>query len=621
MTRSPLLQMRNIRYSHGPIRALDGIDFDLYPGEVHALTGDHGSGKSTLVQLLSGSLTLQKGEIRVKGSRVQGISPSVSAQLGIGIVYQDEELLSYGTLLDNIYLGRFPFMLSGKKKERLFEECTALFDRYGFDEDPLTKVYQLPTARKQLLSFLRILATGADIIILDEISQKTTPDVQDHIYNLLRRCREEKKGIIYVTSNIDEIFRIADRATVLQNGHRRGTEEVARMDRTRLVNLAFSFAMDKEEEGPGQHEMLLMSRYDKRIINDIPQGLMILSPSNEILDMNTNAGKILEVEPEEIRGSDIAAFFEELPLEERGAMLDSIYRRKKTLWQKLKYGKSRLLKIRISPLGDEEEKGQGVLLFLEDISADYETREYLQQAEKFVSTAELAAGVAHEVNNPLGIIQNYLDLLRLEKLTENGEEYAERIQSELSRIVEIISSLLSFSRVGVRPLHRLELHALLDEVVLLISHKLKSKKISVQRSYAGRTLVLEAHENKLKQLFINLLSNAVEAVLLEGAIVIETSVLSISDPDDHAEIRVTDNGHGVPHDIADQIFNPFYSTKMTRTNTGLGLSICQHIVESYGGVISVHSVPGEFTTFTVRLPRFSRERAAVGPDGRISEDG
>jgi two-component system sensor histidine kinase AtoS len=600
--------MRNIHFSYGPIKALDGIDFDLFPGEIHALTGDHGSGKSTLVRLLSGSHTLQRGEIRVRGTKIQNLRPSHSSLLGIGIVYQDEELLAYGTLLDNIYLGRFPFTIFGKKKERLQEACNTLFNDYEFDEDPLTRVYQLPPARRQLLSFLRVLARKPDIIILDEISHKTTPDVQEHIYRILRRCRNEQKGVIYVTSNIDEIFKIANRATILQNGHRRGTEEVARMDRTRLVNLAFSFAMDKDEEGPGDHEMLLMSRYDKRIINDIPQGLMIISPGNEIQDVNTNAGRILDVEPEEIRGEGLSSFLGRMPLEEKTEVLQSILRRKKALWQKLSFGKNRLLKIRVSPLGEEQDTAQGVLLFLEDISADYETREYLQQAEKFVSTAELAAGVAHEVNNPLGIIQNYLDLMSLEQLTPDGNEYVERMQSELSRIVEIISSLLSFSRVGVRPLHRLELHSLLDEVILLMNHKLKSKKIQIIRSYGSRTLILEAHENKLKQLFINLLSNAIEAVLREGIIRIETSALTVTDSNDHLEILITDNGHGIPYEIADQVFSPFYSTKMTRTNTGLGLSICQHIVESYNGVISVQSVPGEFTTFTVRLPRFARER-------------
>lgn len=207
------------------------------------------------------------------------------------------------------------------------------------------------------------------------------------------------------------------------------------------------------------------------------------------------------------------------------------------------------------------------------------------------------------MNNPLGIIQNYLDLLHLESLNENALDCLDKIQSELTRIVEIISSLLSFSRTGVRPMRQLELHGLLDEVTILMGHKIRNRKIRLRKEFCHPSLMVEGHENKFKQLFINLLSNAVEAVLNEGEIILKTSVQTDQKPDDYVLIEVTDNGHGIPEEIREQVFTPFYSTKMTKTNTGLGLSICQHIVESYDGFLTVQSVPGEYTTFTVRLPR------------------
>ncbi|MCF7944309.1 MAG: ATP-binding cassette domain-containing protein [Spirochaetia bacterium] len=605
MNKKPILQLQNIRYSYGSLKALDGIDFDLYPGEIHAITGDHGSGKSTLVQLIGGSRAGQKGIIKVGERELTSLNPSEASQLGISIVYQDQKILPYASVLDNVYLGRFPFFLFKYKKGMLLEQCKALFEKYGFNEDPLEKVYNLPSAKRQLLSIMRVLAKNSRIIILDEIAQKTTPEIQEHIYRLLRLCRRNNKGIIYVTSNIDELFKIADRATILHNGHRRGTEEINRVDHSRLVNLAFSFAIDSDEkEKTGNHEMLLMSRYDKRIINDIPQGLMVISPINEIQDINRSASSILSQESEKIKGKKIFDILDTLPLEKIQEIQEAIIQRKKRLWQKLNFEKSKLLKIRLSPLGEEYDTNQGVLLFIDDISSDFETREYLQQAEKFVSTAELAAGVAHEVNNPLGIIQNYLDLIQMEDLNSESLEYIHHIQSELSRIVEIISSLLSFSRVGVRPMHKLDLHTLLDEVLLLMSHKLKYKKIEVVRNFKTSSLIVEGHDNKLKQLFINLISNAIEAVLFHGKIEITTRIHHMNVHDEYAEITFTDNGNGIPDDILDQIFTPFYSTKLTKTNTGLGLSICQHIVESYNGIITAHSIPGEFTTFTIRLPRF-----------------
>ena len=596
--RQPLLQMQNIRYSYGSLKALTGIDFDLYPSEIHALSGDHGSGKSSLVKLLSGSLNCQTGMIKIKGRQITTLSPSIAVQLGIGMVYQNEEIIPTGTLMDNVYLGQFPLFMLPRSKAALLQQCRELFDFYGFEEDPRMKIAELSPTRRHMLPFLRVLARGADILILDEIAQKTTPEEQEHIYKLLQICRDAGKGIIYVTSNIDEIFRIADRVTILHNGLRRSTEEVSRVDRTRLVNLAFNFAMDREDgESPVDHEVLLISRYDKRIINDIPQGIMIISPENEIQDINTAAARILECQPEDLTGSDLSEYFMALPIEKKEEIHRAILERRKVLWQSLKFLRNKRLKIRISPLGEEGDKKQGLLLFLEDFSSDYETREYLLQAEKFVSTAEMAAGVAHEVNNPLGIIQNYLDLLQMESLSENGEDCVQRIQSELSRIVEIISSLLSFSRAGVRPLKTLNVHDLLDDVVLLMGHKLKHREIRLFKRYSSGKLYVVAHENKLKQLFLNLLNNASEAVLNKGEISISTGKSG-----NYVNVNITDNGNGIPGDIRDQIFSPFFTTKVTKTNTGLGLSICQHIVESYNGFITVKSTPGEATTFTVRLP-------------------
>ena len=598
-----LLQMRNIRYSYGSKKALEGIDFDLYPGETHALTGDHGSGKSTLVKLISGAQSLQNGSLIIKNHQVQTLNPSIAAQLGIGMVYQSEEIISTGTLLDNIYLGRFPHFIMPGKKESLLRQCRELFELYGFDEDPLSQAHELSPARRQVLSFMRALASGADILILDEIAQKTTPEEQENIYRLIRMCRKQRKGIIYVTSNIDEIFKVSDRVTILQNGYRKGTEDVARVDRSRLVNLAFSFTMDRESEGSQiNHEMMLISRYDTRIFNDIPQGLMIISPVNEIQNINMATTKILGVDPEQIEGTDISDFFMSLNIENRDDILSAVLSRNRGLWQKLRYIQKKRLKVRVSPLGEEGDRDQGVLLFLEDISADYETREYLQQAEKFVSTAELAAGVAHEVNNPLGIIQNYLDLLYLESHSENSMDYLDRIQSELTRIVEILSSLLSFSKTGTHPQRIIDIHNLMDEVIILLGHRIRDRKVVFRKEYCAPGLKVSGHENKLKQLFINLICNAVEAVLVGGEISIRTTCSDPEDADGSVTIEITDNGYGIPDEIRDQIFTPFYSTKMTKTNTGLGLSICQHIVESYNGTITAESIPGEFTTFTVNFP-------------------
>lgn len=123
-----------------------------------------------------------------------------------------------------------------------------------------------------------------------------------------------------------------------------------------------------------------MSRYDQRIINDIPQGLIIISPNDEIQDLNTAASRILECDPREIKGQALKDYFRDLQLEKLDEIEKVIIERKAGLWQKLKFVRNKLLKIRVSPLGEEGDFRHGILVFLEDISSDYETQESLQRA-------------------------------------------------------------------------------------------------------------------------------------------------------------------------------------------------------------------------------------------------
>ncbi len=138
---------------------------------------------------------------------------------------------------------------------------------------------------------------------------------------------------------------------------------------------------------------------------------------------------------------------------------------------------------------------------------------------------------------------------------------------------------------------------IIDEVVLLVDHKIREKSIDLRLPVRGEDILVFGEENSLKQVFVNLIINSAEAVLERGKITIEVKRI---EPDDCVEVSVTDDGCGIPPELADKIFDPFFSTKAGKKNTGLGLSICQHIVESHDGIIICSS--REDTTMSVRLP-------------------
>ncbi len=282
-------------------------------------------------------------------------------------------------------------------------------------------------------------------------------------------------------------------------------------------------------------------------------------------------------------------------------ILTTLSNRGKGAWEGIAIGKAKFVKARILPLHDENYSYLGALLTLEDASLSASVKDYLTEAEKHQYTAELAAGVAHEVNNPLGIINNYLELLKLKNLDDDGLVKLEKIQKEIRRITEIVGSLLSFSRLPRKDKSEVNLVELLEEVLLLLGHRFDRKRISLQKHFRINPAWITGDENRLKQVFINLLMNSQEAVLDEGVIAVE-----ILKSGEFYQVKVSDNGYGIPGDLKESVFQPFFTTKLTKTNTGLGLSICDHIIKAHRGTLSCDSIPGEWTSFSVQLPWASR---------------
>jgi signal transduction histidine kinase len=209
------------------------------------------------------------------------------------------------------------------------------------------------------------------------------------------------------------------------------------------------------------------------------------------------------------------------------------------------------------------------------------------------------AGVAHEINNPLGIVHNYLELLKMRIFDPDGKTKLEKIENEINRINKIIGSLLSFSKFNEVPMRKADLKEIFDEVVLLLDHRIKAKGIEIQvRADADQVFIL-GDEGKLKQLFMNLVMNSIEAVLAGGRIAAD---IRPKREQGFVEFCIQDNGCGIPKEVLPRIYDPFFSTKANKKNAGLGLSICQHIVESHGGIMTCVSEPGQYTRFEIRFP-------------------
>ena len=592
----PILSLKRIEFSYGHIPALRGVDFDLHYGEIHALVGDHRSGKTTLASLIAGYRRIQSGNYYFKGQKIGPLTVKAALSMGIGIVQQEKELIPSMNVVDNIFIGiGSGFLLSRKEKLRRINKANELMEMIhpGIPMD--TPLYKMSEHQKLFVNIARALAHEPEVLIVDEISQSMTPEEVEQIYRLLFLLKDQGKSIIYITSNFNEIFQVADRVTIMKDGFRQGTESVGAVAPSRLVNMAFNFSISAESL-EADHESMPLATTQEHLINDLPIGDLIINERNQVIIINKAALVILETEIH--KGDGFEVVLEKFEHSDHELITALIEEKKNNVLQGLSVGE-KFINLTAAPLYNQNRRFIGTNIMLEDVSFDYHTREYLMQVKKVASTAELAAGVAHEIKNPLTIIQNYLELLKLSIEGETEKEYVAFIESELKRIVEIIGNLLSFSRVKQSDVTKLNIIDLLDEISMLLGHQLTKNHIQLEKSFPSHPVMIMAEENKLKQLFLNLISNSIDAVLEQGKIRVEVEEDA---KDKTVRVSVIDNGHGIPMAIQDDIFTPFYTTKVTRTNTGLGLSICQNIAESHGGVITFQSTPGKGTRFTVALP-------------------
>ncbi len=228
------------------------------------------------------------------------------------------------------------------------------------------------------------------------------------------------------------------------------------------------------------------------------------------------------------------------------------------------------------------------------------TTQKLIHSEKMASLGMLSAGVAHEINNPLNFIRGGLEILQqdlkhAERVEGDMEHSFDVIKEGLSRATVIVNSLSHFSRQTDAMNETCDLHAILDNTVIMLQHKLKYKGKLI-KTYDDQPAIIRGNEGRLHQAFLNFISNAEEAIGENGIIELHTEVSR-----DGVDVIVKDNGVGIQHEYLNRIGDPFFTTKPVGEGTGLGLAISYRIIEDHQGRVYVKSKPGKGTSFTINF--------------------
>ncbi|MCG6921195.1 MAG: PAS domain S-box protein [Acidobacteria bacterium] len=357
-------------------------------------------------------------------------------------------------------------------------------------------------------------------------------------------------------------------------------------------------------------ELRELKDYSENILESLDSGIVVLGLDGEIKSWNRAMESLYGRKREEVLGRPLGEVLPDtfmkalqgtLGLGDQGE-IGHIYK----LHLQATDGRSLMVNISIAPFQEGPAERCGTILILDDVTARARLEEQLQHTEKMASVGLLAAGVAHEVNTPLAGISSYTQLLRGQmNEPEARGQLLDKIEKQSFRAAKIINSLLNFSRSSGTGPEQVDVNKALVDVLSLVEHQLSGSRIRVRRELASDLPPVRGNENRIQQVFFNLILNARDAMPRGGWLTLVTYADT-----DTVVVEVKDTGHGIRREHVRRIYDPFFTTKGIGRGTGLGLSVSYGIVQEIGGAIFVESTPGQGTQFQVALPALVVSEAA-----------
>lgn len=233
-----VLHLESIVKTFPGVKALDGVQLDVYRGEVHALCGENGAGKSTLMKIIAGAQGYTSGHMYVNGQEVVFHSTKEAERQGIAMIYQEFNMVPDMSVAENMYLGRLPKTSYGAVDwKKLYQDAQEVLNRLGLKFDCKTKVRNLSVAESQMTEIAKCLTIGAKVIIMDEPTAALTDEEINILFGIIDDLKKKDISILYISHRMDEIFRISDRLTVFRDGKYIATKNIEDTDYDDVVSM------------------------------------------------------------------------------------------------------------------------------------------------------------------------------------------------------------------------------------------------------------------------------------------------------------------------------------------------------------------------------------------------
>ncbi|WP_426768247.1 galactose/methyl galactoside ABC transporter ATP-binding protein MglA [Erwinia aphidicola] len=235
--REYLLEMTDVSKSFPGVKALDNVNLKVRPHSIHALMGENGAGKSTLLKCLFGIYSKDTGSILFQGEEVNYKSSKEALENGVSMVHQELNLVLQRTVMDNMWLGRYPRKGFFVDQDKMYRDTKAIFDELDIDIDPRDKVINLSVSQMQMIEIAKAFSYNAKIVIMDEPTSSLTEKEVNHLFTIIRKLKDRGCGIIYISHKMEEIFQLCDEITILRDGQWIATQSLEGLDMDKIISM------------------------------------------------------------------------------------------------------------------------------------------------------------------------------------------------------------------------------------------------------------------------------------------------------------------------------------------------------------------------------------------------
>lgn len=600
----PVIELNGITKDYEELRALTNINISCMPGQIHAIVGEHGAGKSSLAMILSGLISPQSGTILVNGNAVSPYTLKTAQKAGIRMIYQQSYLNDYFSVAENL------FYATGSRSSHIFysikrvvEHAQHYLEENDIDIDPKVELRYLSLSDRTVIEIMKNLYLEPNVLILDEALEKLSYVSYTKIIPLIQKVVRRGGSVITITHRIDDVYSFADTVSVIKNGHLLLTEQVDNISKINLIRMAYTQVRLEDSQSRPDTEFYQFLKYNEAILQHLPVNIIVVDENLLIKMVNEQCVKNFALDAQRNTNTklDRMLFSNKTALKLiKQSIEDSDAKTFYGVELTIK-GKHSINNIKTNPVFDGYSV-IGTIIIIEDMTEYDKLQKQLILSEKLASVGLLAAGVAHEINNPLEIISNYLSYIKYRFEGKEISDSIDNVNREIENIARIVSNLVTFSDNPETGTEVVDINKVISDILELLRYNADLKHIHVDFTHEQEQQLFQGSSGQLKQVILNLLKNSFEVMTNGGGVSIKTLSGSLKGMI-CSKIIVEDTGPGIPADTIDHIFLPFYSTKSGKgSQLGLGLSISYRIIESFGGEMHVNNLPGSGCQFIIDLP-------------------